>query len=69
MISLNLFHDLKKKFPECTQIANSNKDLLWDVADNSINYCSNDLKKLPDVVQVTYERFTEFEKDPLKSSL
>ena len=23
--------------PECTEIANSNEDLLWDVADNSIN--------------------------------
>ena len=25
--------------PEFTQISNSNEDLLWDVADNSINYC------------------------------
>ena len=32
------------------QIANANEDLLWDAADNSMNYCSDDLKKLPDVV-------------------
>ena len=37
----------------CTQIANSDKDLLWDVADNSINYCSNGLKKFTGVVQST----------------
>ena len=35
---------------KCTQIAKSDEDLLWDIADNSMNYCSNDLKKLPDVV-------------------
>ena len=29
--------------PECTQIANSAEDLLWDAADNSIAYCPNDL--------------------------
>ena len=29
-----------------TQPAQSDEDLLWDVADNSINYGSNDLKKI-----------------------
>ena len=39
--------------PECTRIANSDEDLLWDVAGNTINYCPNDLEKLPGVVQST----------------
>ena len=41
---------------ECTQISNSDEDLLWGVTDNSINYSSNDLKKLPDVVQSTNKK-------------
>ena len=32
------------------QIAYSEEELLWDVDNNSINYCSKDLKKLPDVI-------------------
>ena len=32
-----------------TSRVNANHHLLWDVADNSINYCSNDLKKLLDI--------------------
>ena len=54
---------------ECTQIANSDQDLLWDIANNSINYCLKKLKKLPDVVKITNERSSEFKKYPLKSSL
>ena len=42
--------------PESTQIANQDEGLLWDVADNSINYCWNNLKKLPDVVRSTYKK-------------
>ena len=59
----------KLRPPECPQIANSDEDLLWDVADNSINYCSNALTKLPDVVQSINKRFLEFKKYPLNFSL
>ena len=51
------------------QIANSDEDLLWGVDDNSIKYCSNDLKKLPGVVQSTSERSSKFKKNSLYSSL
>ena len=43
----------KLRPPEFTQIANLDEDLLWDVANNFINYCLNDWKKLPDVVEST----------------
>ena len=52
----------KLRPPECTQIDNSDEDLLWDVANNSINCCSNDLKKLPDVVRSTHKRPLDFKK-------
>ena len=39
-----------------TQIADSDEDLLWDVAGKSIDYSSNDLKKLLDSVQSTDKR-------------
>ena len=52
---------------ECTQISNSDEDLLWGVTDNSINYCSNDLKKLPDVVLIKNPK--SLNKYPLNSSL
>ena len=35
------------------EIANLNKDLLQEVADDSVNYCSNTLKKLADIIQST----------------
>ena len=47
---------------ECTQITNSDEDLLWDAADNPINYCLNDLKKLPDAVQNTNKRSLQLNK-------
>ena len=46
--------------PKCTQIANSDEDLLWDVVDNYIDYSSNDLEKLQDVVQSTTKRSLKF---------
>ena len=42
---------------------------MWDVADNPINYCSNKLKKLPDVVQSINKRSSEIKKYPSNSSL
>ena len=54
--------------PECTQIANSDADLLWDVADKFINNYWNDLKKLANVLQSTNKSSLEFKKYPLNSS-
>ena len=59
----------KLRSPQFTQIASTDEDLLRDVADNSINYCSNDLKILPDVVYSTDKRSSEFKKCLLNSSL
>ena len=43
---------------------------MWDVADKSINYCSNDLKKLPDVLQSTNSlKNSELKKYSMNSSL
>ena len=42
---------------------------MWGVADNSINYCLNDLKNLPNVVSSTNKRSSEFKKYALNSSL
>ena len=43
------------------------EDLLWDIADNPIS--SNDLKKLPDIVQSINKRSSKFKKYPLNCSL
>ena len=48
-------------------VSDRNCDFERYVADNSMNYCSNDLKKLPDVVQSTDKRSLELKKYSLNS--
>ena len=60
---------LKLRPPECTQIINVDEDMLWNIANNFVNYCSNDLKKLPDVVQSTNKSSSELKKYSLNSSM
>ena len=55
--------------PECTRIANSEENLLCNVVDKFIDYCSNELKKLQDVFQSTNKRPSDLKKYPLKTSI